>query len=84
MIKKVQIKICLGSSCFSRGNQELVGVVQKYLRARNIEDKVAFTGDHCSKECLQGPNIRIDGKVFKGITEDNIYDVLDKNLKDIL
>ena len=84
MINKTQIKICLGSSCFSRGNRELVEVVQKYIRANNIEDKVAFSGDHCTSVCHDGPNIRIAGRLISNVTLANIIAILDKNLKDIL
>ena len=84
MINKIQIKICLGSSCFSRGNKEMVNMVHKYIRSKNIEDKVAFSGDHCTNECLQGPNIRIGGKMINGVSKENIEKLLNDNLKDIL
>lgn len=84
MINKIQIKICLGSSCFSRGSSEMVKMVQKYIRDKNISNKVAFMGDHCTGNCCLGPNIRIDGKIFNEITVTNITDILDRNLKDIL
>lgn len=80
MINKIQIKICLGSSCFSRGNNELVQKVKKYISVRNLESKVVFMGDHCSSNCSDGPNIRINGKVINRVTVDNIDGVLDKNL----
>ena len=83
MINKVQIKICLGSSCFSRGNQELIGIVQKYLKNKQIEDKVSFSGDHCNNQCLEGPNIRIGGKVINKVSTENVESILDDNLKDI-
>lgn len=84
MINKIQIKICLGSSCFSRGSSEMVKIVQKYISDRNIGNKVAFMGDHCTNNCSLGPNIRINGKIFNEITVDNITNILDLNLKDIL
>jgi len=83
MINKVQIKICLGSSCFSRGNNELVKMVQKYIRNANLEGKVAFMGDHCTGNCNDGPNIRIGGKHFISVSSENIIEILDANLKDL-
>jgi NADH:ubiquinone oxidoreductase subunit E len=83
MINKVQIKICLGSSCFSRGNKEVIAIVQRYIRTKNLEDKVAFSGDHCTGECQHGPNIRISGKLITNISVENIGDILDKNLQEI-
>ena len=43
---KRQIRICLGSSCFSRGNNTNLGAIKKYLSENNlgpiirIDDKV--------------------------------------------
>lgn len=84
MINKIQIKICLGSSCFSRGNKDMVNRVHKYIRLKNIEDRVAFSGDHCTSDCPQGPNIRINGRIIHDVTEENIEKLLDENLNDIL
>lgn len=84
MINKIQIKICLGSSCFSRGNKGLVEAVRKYIRIKNIDDKVAFSGDHCSDFCQQGPNIRIAGRLISNVSLKNITAIMDENLQDIL
>ena len=83
MLKKRQIKICLGSSCFSRGNSELVPQIEKYIRQHHLEDKVNFSGDHCCNECLQGPNIRISGKAFRGVRAETIEQILNEELKDL-
>ncbi|HBH49432.1 MAG TPA: electron transport complex protein RnfG [Bacteroidales bacterium] len=83
MINKIQVKICLGSSCFSRGNQELVNAVQRYIREKQLEDKVAFSGDHCFCECQSGPNIRIAGKIINNVSTETIVEILDQNLTDI-
>lgn len=84
MLKKRIIKICLGSSCFSRGNNELISIVQKYIRQHQIEDKVEFKGDHCCNECIQGPNLKIEGKSFHEVTKESIIEILDKELSDLL
>jgi NADH:ubiquinone oxidoreductase subunit E len=84
MLNKKIIKLCHGSSCFSRGNKELVGVIQQFIRSNNIEDKVAFSGDHCFEICSEGPNIRINGKLFQHISLENIKDILKNELSDIL
>ncbi len=84
MLNKRVIKLCHGSSCFSRGNKNLVSVVQHFIRANNLEDKVAFSGDHCFEVCSNGPNIKIDGKLFQHINEENIEEILKNELSDIL
>lgn len=84
MLKKRIVKICLGSSCFSRGNNELITVVQKFIRQKQIEDKVEFSGDHCCNECIQGPNLKIEGKAFHQVTIESIEQILEKELSELL
>ena len=37
---KPKITVCIGSSCFSRGNEQNVEIVQKYLDEHNLKDEV--------------------------------------------
>lgn len=84
MLKKTQIILCLGSSCFARGNQEIIKLVKKYIDKKNISDKVEFRGDHCFDKCSEGPNMLIGDQLFQGITEKNITEILEKALKEII
>ncbi len=81
MLNKIQIQICLGSSCFSRGNHELVEIIKKYIKKNHLEDSISFSGSHCSNLCVQGPNIRIAGKVIHNISKENIEEILNTNIK---
>jgi NADH:ubiquinone oxidoreductase subunit E len=83
MLHKRKIVICLGSSCFARGNQELIPVIRKYIASRQIEDKVDFKGDHCLSNCSEGPNLMIDSRLYEHITIENIETMLDEGLSDL-
>lgn len=76
MIK--EIVICLGSSCFSRGNKQTVQLIKNYLKDHLLEDKVFFHGNHCSGNCENGPIIKIDGKEYQNISPENIIYLMDK------
>ena len=39
---KRQIRICLGSSCFSRGNNVNLGAIKKYLNENHLEADLIF------------------------------------------
>jgi NADH:ubiquinone oxidoreductase subunit E len=84
MLKKIPIVLCLGSSCFARGNQEIILKVKKYIDRKNISDRVEFKGDHCFDQCSKGPNMYVGDKLFQNISINNIADILDKALSDIL
>lgn len=84
MLHKKDIIICLGSSCFARGNKDLMNFIQKYLRQKNLNDKINFRGDHCINECSEGPNLKIGSKVYHGVNEENVIDFLMEGLKEYL
>jgi NADH:ubiquinone oxidoreductase subunit E len=84
MLKKTQITLCLGSSCFARGNQDIVQQIKKYIEKNNISDKVEFKGDHCFNKCCDGPNICVGTTLYQQISKEGLKIILDKALADIV
>ena len=80
MTREVEMQICLGSSCFSRGNKEVVNFIRDYLKKNHLEDKVIFKGSHCMGNCNNGPNLVIDGKLIEEISISVIEEILDREL----
>lgn len=80
VVRQHTVVMCMGSSCFSRGNQENLQVVKDFLRENDLEDKVLLKGSRCEGECLRGPNITIDGQLFNGVGPDNILTILEQAL----
>ncbi|NLN31053.1 MAG: (2Fe-2S) ferredoxin domain-containing protein [Bacteroidales bacterium] len=80
MIKATEMQICLGSSCFSRGNKDVAVFIKEYLKKHHLEDKVIFRGARCIGNCTNGPNLNINGKIIEGITLAGIEDILDREL----
>lgn len=72
-----EIRICLGSSCFSRGNRDLVQRIKQYLASYHLEDKVFLKGAHCLGECSKGPLVIIDGETHYGENPESIMDLLE-------
>ena len=77
---KKEIKICLGSSCFSRGNKKTLQVVQKYLKDHQLEREVILKGNHCFSNCNKGPVLKIGQKVYEGVSEETVLDILENEL----
>ena len=80
MNKSYEIEICLGSSCFSRGNREVVQVIRDYLRKNHLDDKVIFRGARCMNRCSEGPFLIINGRTFIQTTLTDIEKILEKEL----
>lgn len=73
-----KITICLGSSCFSRGNKEILEIVKGYLKERNLEHNVFFSGELCTGMCAEGPILKIDEKVYKQVNSETVYEILEE------
>jgi NADH:ubiquinone oxidoreductase subunit E len=78
MEQKVDIQICLGSSCFSRGNKLLVKVIEQYLNENNLRHLVHFHGAHCFSSCDKGPLMHINGKEYQDLDEEKVLAVLNE------
>jgi NADH:ubiquinone oxidoreductase subunit E len=58
------ITICMGSSCFSRGNNRNIEVIQDYLGSQKLPAGVELTGHLCQGHCKVGPNVTINNKMY--------------------
>jgi len=83
MVQRIEMQICLGSSCFSRGNRDVVAFIREYLRKNHLEDKIVFRGARCMDLCSNGPNLRINEKIIEGVTLSKIECILEKEFRDI-
>lgn len=77
---KTPLVICLGSSCFARGNGLHLPVVQDYLRGHELQDRVELSGSRCEGHCLQGPNLRVGGELIGEVRGETLVATLDRCL----
>lgn len=81
MPKKVTVELCMGSSCFARGNSTVLTEIESYLSSNNLEDRVELVGHLCLNKCNDGPHITIDGVQYSGLSADCIIDILSNALE---
>ena len=58
--KPIDVVICLGSSCFARGNGENVRDLKTYLQHYNVAANFRTRGKLCGNKCTLGPVIAIN------------------------
>ena len=73
------IELCLGSSCFSRGNKHNLGVVQAFLKEHGLAADVQLRGCLCLDACSGGPHITIDGVRHDRVDPNSCLDILRKH-----
>lgn len=64
----VDITICLGSSCFARGNAENLELLKRYAKNESNKLRIHLTGSLCQEHCKLGPNLTIDGSSYHALT----------------
>jgi NADH:ubiquinone oxidoreductase subunit E len=84
MAQRIEMQICLGSSCFSRGNKEVVMFIKEYLKKNHLEDKVVFKGARCMGRCSNGPNLDINGLIIEDVTIAKIESILEKEFAGLI
>jgi len=74
------IKICMGSSCYSRGNRENLEQIERYLSKLQISCTIDLRGSRCEGLCSEGPNIEINGRLFGGVSIEAVDKLLEQHL----
>jgi NADH:ubiquinone oxidoreductase subunit E len=72
-----EIHICLGSSCFSRGNSENLRLIQEYMTSRGLTAQVSIAGHLCEDQCSAGPNLIVNGVMHHSVDAAKIRLLLD-------
>jgi NADH:ubiquinone oxidoreductase subunit E len=73
-----EIVVCLGSSCFARGNSENLAIIHHYVQSQGLNASVRVTGRLCQDECMQGPNLSIGGEIHRGVTTAKVHELLQR------
>jgi NADH:ubiquinone oxidoreductase subunit E len=80
MQEKKEIIICLGSSCFSRGNRKCLLIIEKFLKDHKLEDQYFFRGSRCFDKCEKGPVLKIGDEIHENVKPEEVVDLLKKSL----
>jgi NADH:ubiquinone oxidoreductase subunit E len=75
-MEKVTVELCMGSSCFARGNSLALTNLESYISENNLEDRVELIGHLCLGACSKGPNIKVGDVSYSGVDPDCVVDLL--------
>ena len=74
-----KITICMGSSCFARGNEKNLAACEEFLAARGLRDEVdvELGASLCTSNCAQGPIVMVNGKTYANVDRGVMLDIMD-------
>lgn len=76
MSSKTEIVVCMGSSCFARGNAQNLEFIENYIKENDLDASVELAGSRCEGKCAGGPNIIVDGIEYGCVDEEKIKEIL--------
>ena len=75
-----EIKVCMGSACFAKGNQENLEYIKEYISEKNLDANITIVGSLCENKCEIGPRVYIDNVEHDKVTRETLEELL-KGLK---
>ncbi len=79
-VRKASIVLCMGSSCFARGNEANLQLIESFLKRNALEAEVELSGALCEGACGGGPNIKVNDKILRGLSGKGLEEALMKEL----
>ena len=79
-MNKPTITICMGSSCFARGNEKNVALCEEFLAERGLRDEVdvELGASLCTGNCAKGPVVIVNGRTYTNVDRGVMKDLLEK------
>ncbi len=71
---EVNVKVCLGTSCFVRGSQKLLQELLKNLSLENLDDSVAVQASFCHERCDRGPTVTVNEEILDKCTLERLME----------
>ena len=69
----VEVKVCVGSSCFLKHAPDIVEYINKKIETEDLWDKIILSGSFGAGKCNRiGVTIFVNDKVYTGVTVDEI------------
>ncbi len=81
--EKLRIELCMGSSCFARGNSGALMSLEEFAEQNGLSDRIELEGHLCLGKCNSGPHFRIGDKEYSGIADpEAVIDLVKKALEE--
>ena len=75
---ELRICVCMGSSCFSRGNRDNLVAIRNFLVRHGLQTQVELVGCLCTSNCRRGPTVVVNGERHDRVDADACMRLLEK------
>jgi NADH-quinone oxidoreductase subunit G len=79
--KNLEIKICVGTSCFVNGSQTLLNNIINYIDKNELNENVIVKASFCLEKCDKGPSVTINDEIIHHCTTELAIATMKTKLK---
>ena len=66
------VQVCVGSSCYIKGSQDIIELLKKAVTDNHLEDEVTLAGSFCTGKCNRiGVTVTVNDEIVTGVTREN-------------
>jgi NADH-quinone oxidoreductase subunit G len=80
---KLEIRVCVGTSCYLKGSQDLLHHLARHVAAQGLQDQVQVKATFCFEKCDKGPTIKVGGKTITHCDVAKATAAVDKAVEDL-
>lgn len=77
----IEVILCMGSSCYSRGNSRALTLLEAAMEREAWQAKVFLKGCVCGGHCSEGPVVTVEGQVYSSVHPDSLIDIVRHHLE---
>jgi NADH:ubiquinone oxidoreductase subunit E len=66
------VYLCLGSSCYVRGSEQVAGRLQAAIAQHGLQDRVDIVGTFCLEHCSMGVTLKIGEQIFEAVSPEAV------------
>jgi NADH-quinone oxidoreductase subunit G len=77
---RLQVRVCVGSTCHARGSQDLLGGVLDWVTEHDLADRVDVGATFCFENCEEAPNARVGQDLVPACTLPVLVGVIEEAL----
>ena len=72
--------VCIGSACFVKGSEKIIERLKQHISEKNLDININLKCSFCLDNCKHGVIIKVDDKIFKNLSPNNIDERLETEI----
>lgn len=76
----VEINVCVGTSCFLRGSQDIISGMKEKIEQEGWKDRIDLKATFCTENCSHGPTVVVGDKKMSQTTLESVVKEVESRL----